>query len=74
MPALPVVSSEQAIRAFVHAGWSVNRTKGSHTTLIKPGSAIVLTVMRRKEMPRGTLRALIRDAGLSVDEFVALLK
>jgi predicted RNA binding protein YcfA (HicA-like mRNA interferase family) len=74
MPPLPIVSSEEAIRAFVKAGWLVNRHKGSHTTLTQAGSIVVLTVARRKEMPRGTLRALIRAAGLTVEEFVELLK
>jgi len=74
MPALPVVSSAEAIRAFVKAGWLVDRQKGSHATLTRAGSIVVLTVARNKEMPRGSLRALIRDAGLTVEEFIALLK
>jgi len=40
----------------------------------KPGCRFLLTVPLHKELDRGTLRRLIRDAGLTVDEFVALLE
>ena len=74
MPSLPVVSSDEVIQAFVRAAWFIARRKGSHTTLTRAGSFVVLTVPQHREMPRGTLRALIRDAGLSVEEFIELLK
>lgn len=66
-------SGADAVKAFERAGWSRDRQKGSHVTLIKPTSPVVLTVPLHDVLALGTLRALIRDAGLTVDEFVGLL-
>ncbi len=41
--------------------------------MVKPGSEITLSVPRHKELDRGTLRKLIKLAGLTVDDFVELL-
>lgn len=73
MATLPVVSGEAAIRAFEHAGWRRARQKGSHISMVKTGVNVNLSVPLHKELDRGTLRKLIRLAGLSVEEFVALL-
>ena len=73
MPQLPVVSGREARRAFEKAGWSFNRQRSSHMILIKPGVAINLSVPDHRELDRGLLRGLIRDAGMTVDEFVKLL-
>ena len=72
MAALPSVSGEQAVRAFQKAGWVKDRQRGSHVILIKSGQAATLSVPQHREIAPGTLRALIRAAGMSVDEFVAL--
>ena len=73
MPKLPVVSGEQAIKAFSKAGWYPHRQVGSHVVLRKEGSKVTLSVPRHRELKPGLLRRLIRDAGLTVEEFVALL-
>ena len=73
MPALPVVSGQRAVRAFEKAGWVKDRQRGSHVILIKPGHAASLSVPQHRELAPGTLRALIRAAGMSVDEFVSLV-
>ncbi len=73
MAALPSVSGERAVRAFQKAGWIKDRQRGSHVILIKPGHAVSLSVPQHREVAPGTLRALIRAAGMPVDEFVALL-
>ena len=72
MPALPSVSGEHAVR-FQKAGWIKDRQRGSHVILIKPGHAARLSVPQHRELALGTLRALIRAAGMSVGEFVALM-
>ncbi len=69
MSRLPVCSGAQAIRAFERAGWRLSRQKGDHVSLLKSGSSLVLTVPLHKELAKGTLRRLIRDAGLTIDEF-----
>jgi predicted RNA binding protein YcfA (HicA-like mRNA interferase family) len=73
MPRLPVVSGAQAVRAFTRSGWRVDRQRGSHVILIKPGSIASLSVPQHRELAPGTLRALIRAAGMTVEEFVGLL-
>ena len=73
MAQLPVVSGAQAVRAFAKAGWTKDRQRGSHLVMLKPGRNVSLSVPQHRELSPGTLRALIRAAGMTVDEFVALL-
>ena len=72
MPALPVISSRNAVLAFERGGWRVARQRGSHIVLVKEGEAANLSVPDHRELDRGTLRKLVRLAGLSVDEFLNL--
>jgi predicted RNA binding protein YcfA (HicA-like mRNA interferase family) len=74
MVSLPVLSGAKAVRAFQQAGWQVVRQRGSHIILIKSGHIASLSIPQHKELAPGTLRALIRAAGLTVDEFVELAK
>jgi len=74
MPQLPVVSGREARRAFERAGWSFNRQRSSHMILTKPGIAVNLSIPDHRELDRGLLRGLIRDAGMTVEEFVQLLR
>jgi predicted RNA binding protein YcfA (HicA-like mRNA interferase family) len=74
MPQLPVVSGRQARRAFERAGWTFERQRGSHMILVKAGSAVNLSVPDHKELDRGLLRGLVRDAGMSVEDFLTLLR
>jgi len=46
---------------------------GSHVVMIKPGNKANLSIPQHRELSIGTLRALIRNAGMTVDEFVDLL-
>ena len=72
MPQLPVISGADAVKKIERAGWKVDRQKGSHVMMTKPGSMVTLSVPQHRELDRGLLRALIRDAGLTVEEFIAL--
>jgi predicted RNA binding protein YcfA (HicA-like mRNA interferase family) len=67
---LPVVSGAEAVRRFERAGWEVVRRKGSHVMLTRPGARATLSVPLHDELDRGLPRALVRAAGMSVDEFV----
>jgi predicted RNA binding protein YcfA (HicA-like mRNA interferase family) len=69
----PVVSGAEAVKAFQRAGWRVDRQRGSHVVLQKPGHVASLSVPQHAELAPGTLRALIRAAGMSVEDFAALL-
>ena len=71
---LPAVRPQQAVRALERAGWEVQRQRGSHVSLKKQGVALIVTVpLHRRDLPRGTLAAILKDAGLTIDEFTRLL-
>lgn len=74
MPRLPVISGKGVVRAFERAGWKISRREGSHIILTKAGTPVTLSVPDHREVKRGTLKSLIRKAGLSVEEFVRLLR
>jgi hypothetical protein len=69
MPALPVLSGRKVVRAFENLGWQSARQRGSHIILVKDGEIATLSVPDHKEVAKGTLRSLIRTAGLTVEEF-----
>ena len=73
MAKLPVCSGADAVKAFEKAGWKQDRQKGSHVSLTKPNTPVVLTVPLHRELKPGLLRGLIRSAGLSVEEYASLL-
>jgi predicted RNA binding protein YcfA (HicA-like mRNA interferase family) len=72
--ALPIISGREAVHAFEKAGWIVARRRASHIILIKRGVPVNLSIPDHKQLDRGLLRSQIRKAGLTVDEFVALLR
>ena len=74
MPKLPVVSGIEAVKALAKIGYDVDHQTGSHMILRQrevPHRR--LTVPRHNELAKGTLRAIIRQAGLTVEEFLELL-
>lgn len=72
MPRLPTISCNDTIKAFERADWHVKR-RGNHVIMTKPGSIVSLSIPNHREIAKGTLRKLIRLAGLTVDEFIQLL-
>jgi predicted RNA binding protein YcfA (HicA-like mRNA interferase family) len=73
MPRLPVISGRDARRAFEEAGWRFDRQRGSHMVLVKQGFPVNLSIPDHRELDRGLLRGLIRDAGLTLEQFLELL-
>ncbi len=72
---LPSVRPADVVRALTKAGFVQTRQRGSHVFLVHPEKRLATTVaMHRREMKRPMLQAIIRQAGLTVDEFVQLLK
>jgi predicted RNA binding protein YcfA (HicA-like mRNA interferase family) len=67
------ISGKEAAKAFQRDGWTPIGQVGSHLVLVKSGVKVNLSVPQHKELSVGTLRALIRNAGLTIDEFLALL-
>lgn len=73
MPPLPVLSGDEFVRAMQRIGYRKERTVGSHMILAHLTRS-TLSVPRHPELGRGLLRRLVRDADLTVDELVSLLK
>jgi predicted RNA binding protein YcfA (HicA-like mRNA interferase family) len=74
MPQVPLLRPREVIRAFGSLGWQMVRQRGSHILSTKPGSIATLSVPDHTRVARGTLRALIGKAGLSVEQFLVALK
>ena len=75
---LPSVSSKQIIRALKSTGFqeAPDRGKGSHRAFMKQDSSDrvrLVIVPQGKDIPRGTLLAILDQAGLSREEFIKLL-
>lgn len=73
MAKLPRISGRECIAALLKAGFYERRQRGSHIVLRRDDPFTQLVVPDHRELDRGTLRAIIRQADLSVDEFVELL-
>lgn len=73
MAKLPVISGKDAVKALSRAGFYVHHQKGSHVILRRDEPPSRVVVPNHPEISKGTLRGIIRDAGLAVDEFVQLL-
>ncbi len=72
MPELPRISGKEAIRAFERLGFRQVRQKGSHVVLRKDARGCVIPL--HDSLAVGTLRSAIRQAGISVEDFVDALK
>jgi len=71
--ALPRVSGREVVKALQKVGYEKDRQRGSHIVLRRTAPPHRrITVPDHKEVARGTLRAIIRQAGLAVDGFKAL--
>lgn len=68
MPELPRISGDEAIKVFIILGFRQVRQKGSHVVMRRDNKGCVIP--RHKELALGTLRSAIRQAGISVDDFV----
>jgi predicted RNA binding protein YcfA (HicA-like mRNA interferase family) len=69
---LPIVSGKDVIKALSKIGYYIRDQKGSHVHLRHP-SRKPLTVPIHQEIARGTLRAIIKEADLTIKEFLNLL-
>jgi predicted RNA binding protein YcfA (HicA-like mRNA interferase family) len=74
MPKLPILNGRETVRVFESLGWKVARQTDSHIILTKEGHSETLSVPDHKEIARGTLRSLIRSAGITIIEFLAVKK
>ncbi|MDF0673281.1 MAG: type II toxin-antitoxin system HicA family toxin [Nitrospira sp.] len=73
MSKLPSLSGRACMKALERAGFVMKRQEGSHVILRRSQPFAQLVVPDHKELDRGTLRAIIRQADLTVEEFLRLL-
>ena len=73
MSGLPRISGRECVKALESAGFHFKRQEGSHIILRRNDPFCQLVVPDHKELDRGTLRAIIRQAEIGVDEFIRLL-
>lgn len=75
MKKLPVITGYDAIKALRKAGFIATRQRGSHVRLakIEDGKTLKITVPVHGALKKGTLNRIIKDAGLTLDEFLRLL-
>ncbi|NVO67784.1 type II toxin-antitoxin system HicA family toxin [Methanofollis tationis] len=78
MNKLPVLSSDDVIGALKRAGfdYAPRRGKGSHVALYKAettGKNLLVIVPKKKDIPRGTLLSILKQADLTKEEFFTLL-
>jgi len=72
MSKLPRITGRDCVRVLEKAGFYQKRQHGSHIILRRDDPFAQVVVPDHKELDRGTLRAILRQANLSVDEFIAL--
>lgn len=73
MNKLPIISGKEAVKVLSKAGFYIKRRKGSHIIMRRDHPFAQVVVPNHDTLDRGTLRAIIREAGLSVEEFIKLL-
>lgn len=69
---LPTLSGKEVVQILIHLGYTVARVKGSHHVMKKPGAGctvISVPVHGNRALARGTLRAIVRASGVSLDQF-----
>jgi predicted RNA binding protein YcfA (HicA-like mRNA interferase family) len=71
--ALPVVSGAELVSALGKLGWVAVRQRGSHVRLRHPDNPVPLVVPLHREIKRGTLAGVLRDAGVTAEELRHLL-
>ncbi|MBI5955662.1 MAG: type II toxin-antitoxin system HicA family toxin [Chloroflexi bacterium] len=73
MSKLPRISGRECAKALGKVGIYLKRQEGSHMILRRDDPFAQVVVPDHRELDRGTLRAIIKQAGLGVDEFVKIL-
>jgi predicted RNA binding protein YcfA (HicA-like mRNA interferase family) len=71
---LPSISGRECTKALGKVGFRLRRQEGSHMVLRRDQPFAQVVVPDHKELDRGTLRAILRGAGIAVEEFIALLR
>jgi len=76
MAKLPIVRAEEVLKALLKVGFYIHHQTGSHVRLFHETKLdLNITIpIHSKDIPRGTLKRILKQAGLSTEEFLRLLK
>ncbi len=74
-PKIPVITAKELVRALKRAGFIKDRQRGSHLTLISSTTdkTVTIPVHTGVDIGKGLLKKIIKDAGLTIEEFKNLL-
>ncbi len=71
MPKLPIINYKKLIKVLRNLDFFEHRQKGSHLIMKhEDGRRVILSIHPGKDIPKGTLKAILKDIEISVDEFV----
>jgi predicted RNA binding protein YcfA (HicA-like mRNA interferase family) len=73
MSKLPSISGKNCVKALQKVGFYLKRRESSHVILRRDNPFAQVVVPDHQELAKGTLRAILRDVDLSVEEFILLL-
>lgn len=75
MPDLPILKPKEVVTILEKMGYQQHRQKGSHLIMVKEGSSHQPVIpMHAKDLKKETLRSIIRQCGITVDEFLEFSK
>jgi len=70
---LPIISGKKCIKVLERFGFVVYRQRGSHVTLVRENPPNQTTVPLHKELDRGTIKAILKQSNIGIEEFTAQL-
>ena len=70
---LPVLKTDEIVRALFKLGFRSKRKRGSHLILERSGQVIVVAIHEGRDVPRGTLKRILKQANVSLEEFMKML-
>ena len=74
-PRLPAVTARQVVRVAERLGFRLRRQRGSHALYYRDtdGTRLTIPIHAARDLPTGTLRGIIEDMGITVQEFLELV-
>ena len=74
MPRLPSIPAKRVVSILHEVGFKVHRIIGSHQVLIKGDQTVVVPVHGNENIPKGTLMAILKQAGVSKEKFIRITR
>ncbi len=72
-PKMPVIGAKEIVRALERAGFYFHHQTGSHITMKHPDGRRTTVAFHRGDMKRGTIRGILQEARISVEELIEFL-